>query len=421
LLQRAKTNFTNKQYSRKNWISFRDKRNFKDEYQLKNKNLVIVTWKWIDKEWILIKGTILTLLIMSIIFTVGCAEKQVEPGGISEDATIIHKTYGAFTVPEMQLQVLTVNKTAVVFTTSDAGGNFPKTYEKPFNETAFRNLTGLFEEYKFLEMNNSYVPQEGQPIVADVGTLEISLTDQNKTKTVTVDPYYSEYMPEGLQKIDSALVELRTCALSTSPEEAEMIAENWIKNSPTYSFDGFDLKMEKNETLDTIPEQHVLTYTFTSRHGGYGNRTNQMVTEALTPHRIEVTVSEMNVISAIIDGKWNELAQEPVVNETGNFSNVPGTTGTGENLTELKYRLTEDKAPWDKWYEEGHIQFIKAPTPSELIVAYYGTVHSIQIFDVKKVEGCDLNYSYGGFYYTAKVKESDSAKMRDLGWVTSNE
>ncbi|HWR25884.1 MAG TPA: hypothetical protein VN278_06565 [Methanosarcina sp.] len=321
----------------------------------------------------------------------------------------------------MQLQVLTVNSTAVVFTTSDAAGNFPKIYEKPFNETAFKNLTSLFEEKKFLEMNASYVPQEGQPIVTDVGTLEISLIDQNKTKTVIVDPYYSEYMPEGLQKIDSALVELRTYALSTSPEEAEMIAENWIKSSPTYSYDGFDLKLEKNETLETIPEQHLMTYTFTSRHGGYGNRTDQMVTQALTPHRIEVTVSEMQVVSAIIDGKWNELAQESIVNETGNFSSATGTAETGGNLTEMKYRLTEEKTPWDKWYEEGNIDFIKAPTPSELMTAYYGTVYGIQIFDVKKVEGCDLNYSYGGFYYTAKVKESDSAKMRDLGWVNFKE
>jgi hypothetical protein len=367
----------------------------------------------------LINGTILTLFVISLIFTAGCVEKPVEQTGISDNATVIHKSYGGFTVPEMQLQVLTVNSTAVVFTTSDSAGNSPKIYEKLFNETAFRNLSRLFEENKFLEMNASYVPQEGQPIVADVGTLEISVIDQNNNKTVIVDPYFSEYMPEGLQKIDSALLELRTYALSTSPEEAQKIAENWIKNAPTYSFDGFDLKLENHEVLETIPEQHLMTYTFTSRHGGYGNRTNQMLTEALTPHRIEVTVSEMNVISAIVDGKWNELVQEPVVNETGNFSGVSNTSGTATegNLTELKYWLTEEKTPWDKWYEEGHIQFIKAPTPSELITAYYGTVYNIQVFDVRGAENGTLNCSCGGEYYSVKVRESDSAKMKELGWI----
>lgn len=355
-----------------------------------------------------------------VIFTVGCTEKTADQTGISDNATIIHKSYGAFTVPEMQLQVLTVNSTAVVFTTSEMGGNSLKKYEKPFNETSFKNLTRLFEENKFFEMNASYVPQKGQPIVADVGILEISVIDQNKNKTVIVDPYYSEYMPEGLQKIDSALVELRVYALSTSPEEAEKIAENWIKSAPTYSFDGFDLKLEKNETLDTIPEQYLLTYTFTSRHGGYGNRTGQILTEALTPHAIEVTVSEMNVVSAVIDGKWNELAQEPIVNETGNFSSATNTNGasaTDGNLTELKYRLTEEKTPWDKWYEEGQIQFIKAPTPSELITTYYGTVYGIQVFDVKEAETGNLNCSCGGLYYSARVRESDSAKMKELGWI----
>jgi hypothetical protein len=212
-----------------------------------------------------------------------------------ENTTIIHKTYGAFTLPEMQLQVLTVNNTHVVFITSGMEGESKQIYEKPFNETDFEELVNLFERNGFFEMQDRYTPQEGQPIVTDVGTVEISLIEKNRSKTVIVDPYYS-----------------------TSPEEAEEIAENWIKSAPTYSFDGFDLKLENHEILESIPEQHILTYTFTNRHGGYGDRTGQIVTEALTPHRIEITVSGRNVTSAIIDGKWDELAQKPVEKETEN-------------------------------------------------------------------------------------------------------
>ena len=148
--------------------------------------------------------------------------------------------------------------------------------------------------------------------------MEISLIEKNRSKTIIVDPYYSEYMPEGLQEINSALLELRAYAVSTSPEEAEEIVENWIKSAPTYSFDGFDLKLENHEILESIPEQHILTYNFTSRHGGYGNRADQIVTEALTPHRIEITISDRNVTSAIIDGEWDELAQKPAERETEN-------------------------------------------------------------------------------------------------------
>ena len=51
-------------------------------------------------------------------------EGQSGQSGIPENITIIHKTYGAFTLPEMQLQVLTVNNTHVVFTTSGMEGEY---------------------------------------------------------------------------------------------------------------------------------------------------------------------------------------------------------------------------------------------------------------------------------------------------------
>lgn len=363
----------------------------------------------------MINRTFPVLLILLLIFISGCTEKQADnpenQTDVSENATITHKTYGAFTLPEMQLQELTVNSTAVVFTTSDNEGNFRKTYEKPFNETAFRDLINLFEEKRFLQMEERYVPQEGQPLVTDVGTLEISLEDEVHTKTVTVDPYYSEYMPEGLQEIDSALVELRAYALSTSRDEAEEIAEAWIENAPTYGYDGFDLKLEDHEVLETYPEQHFLNYAFTSRHGGYGNRTDQIVTEALTPHSMEITVSEREVRSAVIDGEWDEIAQKPLEKEPHNDDSTEVVSGAEEDLLEMKYPVSEEKTPWDQWYEEGNIQFIKAPNEPELITAYYGTVYGIEVFDIRSDEP----------FHTGKVKESDSEQMRDLGWTDLEE
>jgi hypothetical protein len=313
------------------------------------------------------------LLALLLTFVTGCTENRSDisennRSDISEGATVIHKTYGGFTLPELQMQILTVNSTTVVFATSDSEGNFMKKHEKPFNETAFKELVTLFKENKFLEMNDSYTPQEGQPIVTDVGTLEISLIEGNKTKTVKVDPYYSAYMPEGLQKIDSKLLELREYTLSFSPQEAERIARTWIENAPTYSFDGFDLKLEGHEILMTFPEQHLLTYTFTSRHGGYGNRTGQMTTQVLTPHKIEIIVSGGNVTSAVIDGEWDELSQQPVPKEPDiintNMSDTNIITGANAegNLVKIEYIVNEKKTPWDKWYAEGNIKFIKAPT-----------------------------------------------------------
>ncbi len=57
------------------------------------------------------------------------------------------------------------------------------------------------------------------------------------------------------------------------------------------------------------------------------------------------------------------------------------------------------------------------PTPSELIVAYYGTVHNIELYEVNKTEESNLNESY----YVAKVKTNDFEKMKTLGWTDRQE
>ena len=150
-----------------------------------------------------------------------------------------------------------------------------------------------------------------------------------------------------------------------------------------------------------------------------------MTIQVLTPHKIEVTVSEKNITSAVIDGEWDELSQQPIpkgpdTNGTDDMSNTTGVYAEGK-IVEIKYNITEEKAPWDKGYEEGNIQFIKAPTPSELIIAYYGTVHNSELYDVKKTGNCDLSGSCNESYYVAKVKTNDFEKMKTLGWTKLQE
>jgi hypothetical protein len=101
---------------------------------------------------------------------------------------------------------------------------------------------------------------------------------------------------------------------------------------------------------------------------------------------------------------------------TNDTTNTAGSFAEGE-LIGIKYNITEEKAPWYKWYEEGNIQFIKAPTPSELIITYYGTVHNIELYDVNKIEDGNFSNSSNGSYYVAKVKTNDFEKMKTLGWT----
>ena len=53
----------------------------------------------------------------------------------------------------------------------------------------------------------------------------------------------------------------------------------------------------------------MFVYRFDSRQAGYGDRTGQMLAQVITPHEAYVTVENNVVVSAIMDAKWDMLAQ----------------------------------------------------------------------------------------------------------------
>ncbi|MGB9911708.1 MAG: hypothetical protein ACPLKP_03900 [Microgenomates group bacterium] len=91
-------------------------------------------------------------------------------------------------------------------------------------------------------------------------------------------------------------------------EESRKIAEEAVKNSPTYRFDGFDLQLEKEEAL-RCEECWQFTFAFKSRHGGYGDRKNQMLTQVITSHKTVVTTEKGKVTSIVTDQTFDELNQ----------------------------------------------------------------------------------------------------------------
>jgi len=90
------------------------------------------------------------------------------------------------------------------------------------------------------------------------------------------------------------------------------IARNFTINSPTFKFDGIEetLKVVKVVNKEINPPQYVINIDFVLHHGGYGDRTGQIVIQALTHHTIAVTIEDGKVISAIIDEKWDEVHQK---------------------------------------------------------------------------------------------------------------
>jgi hypothetical protein len=90
----------------------------------------------------------------------------------------------------------------------------------------------------------------------------------------------------------------------------------YLKNSPTFSFDGMADSVEVLG-VDTLrmPWTWEVIISFQCRQAGYGDRTEMILAQVITPHTMRVVVSEGEVRSAVIDGVWDELNQGDVGSE----------------------------------------------------------------------------------------------------------
>lgn len=91
-------------------------------------------------------------------------------------------------------------------------------------------------------------------------------------------------------------------------EESRQIAQKAAEDSPTYKYDGFDLKLESSEAL-LCAGCWEFTFSFSSRHAGYGDRTGQMLAQVVTSHQIRVAVENGKVMVVVTDRTYDELNQ----------------------------------------------------------------------------------------------------------------
>ena len=116
-------------------------------------------------------------------------------------------------------------------------------------------------------------------------------------------------------------------------DAAVELALEYVRNSPTFLFDGMSETVKVVDTLimESYPVQYVVIIEFDSRHAGFGDRTGEVLAQVITPHRAGVKVVEGEVVVAILDDVWDMVNQEeleflddvdpdtPVVNDnTGN-------------------------------------------------------------------------------------------------------
>jgi hypothetical protein len=97
----------------------------------------------------------------------------------------------------------------------------------------------------------------------------------------------------------------------TSAEEAEEIALDFLRHAPTFGFDGVPGSIEVMDVVvaESYPVQYFVTVAFECSHAGYGDRAGQVLAQVVTPHEIRIDVSDDQVLSAVIDGVWDEVNQ----------------------------------------------------------------------------------------------------------------
>ncbi|MFO7773726.1 MAG: hypothetical protein R6V59_07320 [Dehalococcoidia bacterium] len=96
-------------------------------------------------------------------------------------------------------------------------------------------------------------------------------------------------------------------------EEARWLAEDFVRNNPTFAFDGMEDSLHLMKILYAdIAETWTFVFHFVCRQAGYGDRTGQMLAQVLSPHEAVVTVEHGKVKSALMDSEWDMINRQLV-------------------------------------------------------------------------------------------------------------
>ena len=159
-----------------------------------------------------------------------------------------------------------------------------------------------------------------------VGAVHIEFTSDEWTVTVScpvVPPEMRVYQVvvssiklgwhwKGSVKADGSLTEVSPFR-QMSEEESQKIAKGFLKNSPTFAFDGIEDTLKLTDTLrPRCPYCWVFVFEFDSEHPGYADRTGKMLADVITHHQAVISVERLEIISAIMDDKWDMLRHEMV-------------------------------------------------------------------------------------------------------------
>jgi hypothetical protein len=133
---------------------------------------------------------------------------------------------------------------------------------------------------------------------------------ENTIYTTTVTSIQGSWYWQGEVKPNGSVAELSPLTGMTETWSRN-IAEQFVVNSPTFTYDGMEETLELTETLTLrCPACWAFIFEFDSRHAGYGDRTGMVLAEVITHHEAVITLDRGEIVSAVIDEKWDMLRQE---------------------------------------------------------------------------------------------------------------
>ncbi|MEX0933408.1 MAG: GerMN domain-containing protein [Candidatus Paceibacterota bacterium] len=165
-----------------------------------------------------------------------------------------------------------------------------------------------------------------------------------------------------------------TTLTGNNQENYQEVAERWIEEeSPTYLYDGSELEHVGVTEREVGVYEH--TFTFTSNQAGYGDRSEEMSAQVITPHEIIVTVDNGEVVSAVTDGIYNELAGELIVRDGGGggdevvslyfYDEKADTDATGNILCSSEAVLATERVVAEYSIENHFEALLNGPTAEE--------------------------------------------------------
>lgn len=129
---------------------------------------------------------------------------------------------------------------------------------------------------------------------------------------VTITSVQGGWHWKGTVKPDGTVTEVSPLT-QMSKEGSQAIAEEFVRGSPTFSFDGMEETLKLTDTLMArCPYCWLFVFEFDSRQAGYGDRTGMMLAQVITHHRAEIMVELHEITSAVMDEKWNMLTQTEI-------------------------------------------------------------------------------------------------------------